>query len=72
MLHQCRVRHSQVSHVSPLQPVTVSCFAISKSVMLFERKENEEIRKVSRIEASDMRFPPIGLDLTCTPDLGRS
>ena len=50
----------------------VSHVAISHGVALFEKEEKEEIHKVSRRESSDMRCPPISLDLTHTPDLGRS
>jgi hypothetical protein len=61
-----------VSHVAPQQHATMSHVASSQGATLFEREEKEEIHEVSRREASDMRCPPIGLDLTHTPDLGRS
>jgi len=50
----------------------VSQFAPLQGATLSKRGENDEIREASRREASNMRCPMIILDLTCTPDLGRS
>jgi len=61
-----------VSHVAPPQHAIVSHVSSSQRVTLFEREEKGEINEVSRREASDMRCPLIILDLTRTPNLGRS
>jgi hypothetical protein len=88
VIHEKRIIKAffvKVSHVAPLQGVTLSSVACctitgatvsqvagSQGATLSKRRENEEIREVSRREALNMRCPPIGLDITCTPDLRRS